>query len=63
MQNLAKYNKFWIALAAAFGVLVSALAPDPATNQAAFVLTRNELYEVLFVFAGTLGVFQVTNKQ
>lgn len=62
-MDLARYNKFWLALAAAGGVLLFACAPDDATRQAAFVVTRTEWYQVLVAFAGSFGVYQVSNKR
>lgn len=59
--DLAKYNKFWVALAAAIGQLVIVAAPTEA--QAAFVVTTAELYTVLVAVAGALGVYQVANKR
>lgn len=61
-MDLSKYNKFWVALTAAAGVLLFACAPDTASGQAAFHLTITELYQALVAFAGALGVYQVQNK-
>jgi predicted FMN-binding regulatory protein PaiB len=62
-MDLSRYNKLWVALAAAFAVLVLACAPDATIGQAAFVVTTTEWYQVLFSFAGALGVYQVTNTR
>ena len=62
-MNLSRFNKFWVALAAAGGVLLFACAPDEAARQVAFVVTRTEWYQVLVAFAGSFGVYQVSNKR
>jgi hypothetical protein len=62
-MNLSRYNKFWVALGTASGVLVLSCAPDAETKQAAFVLTRTELYQALLAFTGAFGVFQIANKK
>jgi hypothetical protein len=61
-MNLSRYNKLWVALLAAGGVLLFACAPDPAAFQEAFEVTKNEWYGVVVAFAGAFGVFQVRNK-
>lgn len=60
-MNLSKFNKLWVALTAAAGVLLFGLAPTE--TEAAFHLTTTEVYQVLVAFAGALGVYGVTNKK
>lgn len=60
-NNLAKYNKFWVALTAPLGVLLYCLAPTDA--QAAFELTMDELYPFVVAMASTAGVYVVPNKK
>ncbi|HJQ08009.1 MAG TPA: hypothetical protein VJ836_00845 [Candidatus Saccharimonadales bacterium] len=62
-MNLSRYNKFWVALAAAAGVLLFACAPDAETGQTAFEITTTELYQALVAFAGSIGVYQVRNTK
>lgn len=59
-MNIAKYNKFWMALTVPLGVLLFAMAP--MDGQAEFVITGTEWYMVLVALAGAFGVRQVTNK-
>jgi membrane associated rhomboid family serine protease len=58
--NPQKYTKFYVALMAALGVLV--VACSPTDKEAAFVVTSTEWYQVLFAFAGALGVVSFPNK-
>lgn len=53
-MNLAKYSKFWVALAAALTVLGTSVADGH--------LTLAEGIAVAAAFLGSLGVYQVTNK-
>ena len=61
LNKLAKYNKFWIALAAALGQFIIVAAPTD--TQAAFQVTSAELYSIVVAVAGALGVYQVANKK
>lgn len=61
MKDLQKYNKFWVALTAAAGVLVLALSPSDL--EPAFHVNSTEWYQVLVAFAGSIGVYQVTNHK
>lgn len=58
--DLTKYNKFWVALAAALGQFVIVAAPT--ATDAAFQVTTAEWYTVLVAVLGALGVYQVANK-
>lgn len=60
MKDLAKFNKFWVALAAPLGVLLFVLAPTD--TQTAFELTREEWYQVVVALAAAGGVWAVPNK-
>lgn len=60
MKDLARFNKLWVALLTAVGVLVFSLAPT--ATEPAFHMTPTEWYQVLVAFAGSVGVFQVSNK-
>ena len=60
LDKLQKYNKFWVALVAALGTLVLVCAP--IDNEAAFIVTRTEWYQVAVSFVAALGVYRVTNK-
>jgi hypothetical protein len=59
-MNIAKYNKFWVALTIPLGVLLFVMSP--ADGQVAFQVTLNEWYMVLVALAGAVGVRQVPNK-
>lgn len=53
-MNLSKYNKLWVALAAALTVLGSSLADGG--------LTTAEIVGVVAAFVGAIGVYQVSNR-
>jgi hypothetical protein len=61
-RNPSLYKKFWVAALAAVGVIVFVCAPDAATGEAAFVVTRTEWYQVFVSVAGAIGVERVTNR-
>jgi hypothetical protein len=61
LENLKKYNKLWVSMAAPLGVLLYCLSPSD--TQAAFVLTKDELYLVVVAIASTAGVYAVPNKK
>lgn len=60
INELKKYNKFWVALAASLGQLIIVAAPSE--TEAVFVVTPNEWYTVLVAAAAAYGVYRVTNK-
>lgn len=59
--NPAKYNKFWVALAAPSAALIFACAGTE--KEAAFSITVDEWYQVLVAFAVAVGVYQTPNKK
>ncbi len=60
-KNPSKYAKFYTALIATAGVLLFACMPTD--TEAAFAVNTNEWYQVLTAFAGSLGVYVVSNKK
>ena len=60
ISELKKYNKFWVALAAALSQLIIVAAPSEA--EAVFVVTPNEWYTVLVAAAAAYGVYKVANR-
>jgi hypothetical protein len=61
MNELAKYNKFWVALTAPLGVLLFCMAPTE--TEQAFKVNLNELYMVAVAGAASIGVYAVPNKK
>jgi hypothetical protein len=55
MKNISKYNKFWVALGAAFAALGAASTDG--------VITGGEASTVLLAFIGAAGVFFARNEQ
>lgn len=59
LKNPDRYNKFIVALGAAFAQLIIVMAPTE--TDAAFFVTSTELYTVLVAFAAAVGVERVAN--
>ena len=59
LTALAPFNKLWVSLIPAFGVVLFVVAPTE--TEALWTVTENEWYLVLLAFASSAGIFAVPN--
>jgi len=59
LTALAPFNKLWVSIVPALGVVLFVVAPTE--TEVLWTITESEWYLVLLAFAGSAGVFAVPN--